>query len=381
MGLVFAGMQMNQMARLWFVYELTKSPLLLGITAAGDAIPMLTLSLFGGALADRLPKRNIILVGQICLAIMALAIAVDVKLGAIAWWHLALAAAFQGAVMSFIMPSRQALISELVDRPQLLNAVSLSTAEMNLNRILAPALAGFLIAGIGIVAVFLVMAGMYATSFLVMLLLPATRPVRSERRTVLRDMGDTFGYIRHRPVLFQLLMAALVASLFGMPLQRLLPVFSEDVLKVGPSGLGLLLSLMGLGALIGSVLTASLGDYQKKGLLFLILTLVFGAFIVAFSFSPIYLLSLALMLPVGVGSSGRSTVNVTLLQAYVDDSFRGRVMSLYMMEHGLQPLGLLPIAAAAEVIGAPIAVGISGAIVALYSLWALVFQPSLRKLA
>ncbi|MBI4232863.1 MAG: MFS transporter [Chloroflexi bacterium] len=381
MFLVFSSMQMNMIARQWYMYRLTHSAVLLGVLGVGSAVPMLALSLFGGTLADRIQKRYIILYGQAVLTIMSIALGFIVTSGVIQWWHLVAAGAFQGLATAFLMPARQSIVAELVPRPHLLNAVSLSAAEMNANRMVAPAIGGFLIAAMGIQYVFFLMAVLTAVAFVITLFLPPTRPVaRPPGRTVLKDMGEAFTYIRGRPIIRNLLVVAFVTVLFGMPMQLLLPIFSEDVLNVGPQGLGMLMSLMGVGALMGSIITASMGDYQRKGLLLILATIVFGVGIVAFAFSPLSLLSLILIVPAGLGWSGRMTVNNTLLQAHVDDDMRGRVMAIYMMEMGFQPLGSMPIAFAAEAFGAPLAVGAAGAVVAVYGLWMLFFQPAVRRL-
>jgi len=173
---------------------------------------------------------------------------------------------------------------------------------------------------------------------------------------------------------------AFVSVIFGMPFQLLMPIFTEDVLHVGPEGLGVLMSLMGVGALVGSLAMAAMGDFQKKGLAMLVVTVVFAVGIIAFTAAPSYGVAMALMIPLGFGQTGRGTLNNTLIQIYVDNRMRARVMGLFMMEMGMQPLGSVPIAAMAGVVGAPIAVGAGGAIVGVFALWMWVFRPAVRQL-
>jgi len=281
-----------------------------------------------------------------------------------------------------MLPTRQAIIPELVGKRLLMNAIALNSAFMNLTRIATPALGGVLIAVIGVGDVFFIMSGMVLVSALIMFFLPKTTPIaRKQRPRLLSDMGATFGYLKTKPVLFNLMIIAFAAVLFGLPFQLMLPIFTTAILKVGPSGLGTLLSLMGIGAFAGSMGVAALGDYRRKGLLLLGLMAVWGVCIVVFTIVPTYPVAMALMVPMGIASTARATVNQTLLQSAIDDDMRARVMGLYMMEVGMQPLGSVPMGALAEVIGAPIAVGAAGAILALVAVWAWVFRPIVRRLA
>jgi len=141
-----AAMNMQVVARSWFMYELTGSATMLGAVGLGGALPMLTISLFGGVLADRMRKKSILIAGQFASALVALGIAVSITVGTISWIHLFVAALFQGIVVSLMMPARQALIHELVGKDTLMNAIALNAAAMNLLRLMAPAFAGFFIA-------------------------------------------------------------------------------------------------------------------------------------------------------------------------------------------------------------------------------------------
>ncbi len=154
------SMNMQMMARAWFIYDLTRSPAMLGVMALANSLPMLFLSLFGGVMADRVQKKNVLLVGQAASAVVALGIAVSISLGSIGAGHLIVAGVLQGIIMGLMMPSRQAIIPEIVGERDLMNAVSLNAAGMNINRLLAPAAAGFLIATIGIEGVFYIMTGL-----------------------------------------------------------------------------------------------------------------------------------------------------------------------------------------------------------------------------
>jgi MFS family permease len=372
---------MQMLARSWFIYELTGRALLIGVMNLAFAIPMLSFSLFGGALADRIPKRTLLLFSNVLLAIMGVGLAVLITLDLINWWLLVLSGALNGTAMAFMGPARQAIIPELVQPRYLLNAISLGAAQMNITRIAAPGLAGFLIAWMGIETVFWLMGVLAAGAFALNLFLPAIRAVTDARkRTILRDMGQGLLYVKDRPVIRDLLIIAFVASIFGFPINLILPVFTEDVLQIGPGGLGMLVSMSALGALLGSLVLASLGDYRHKGNLMIILTIVFGGAIVLFTMARDFYLAVVALALVGVGQSCRMSLNQTLVQERADPGIRGRVMAVYQMETGLQPLGVLPVSAAAEIFGAPWAMGVSGGIVLIHAVFVLLFQPSIRKL-
>ncbi len=384
MFLVFASQQMQQVARNWFLYEITRSPLMLAMLGVASGLPMVLFSLLGGVLADRFSKKYIIMASMVGMAVSSLCVAVIVVSGAAknsVVATLILASVLQATAQAFMLPTRQAMIPELVGKRLLMNAISLNSAFMNLTRIATPGIAGVLIAVMGVGDIFFVMSGMVFVSALIMFLLPKMPPVQRTRRTsMLTDMGDTFRYLKTKPVLLNLMILAFASVVFGLPFQLMLPIFTTDILKVGPQGLGLLLSLTGVGAFAGSVVVASLGDFQRKGLLLLITMVVWGLTIIVFTAIPVYAVALALMIPMGISSPARATVNQTLLQANIDDHMRARVMGIYMMEVGLQPLGSVPMGALAEVVGAQIAVGAAGAIVALVAVWGLLFRPILRNM-
>jgi MFS family permease len=187
-------------------------------------------------------------------------------------------------------------------------------------------------------------------------------------------------YVRRSSILMALLTMAFVPIVFGMPYQMLMPVFAVDVLHVGPSGFGYLMAATGVGALVGSLVVASLGDFRHKGLLLLSASALFGVFLILFASSTYFYLSLFLLVGVGAASAGYLASNNTLLQLNVDDMVRGRVMSMYMMTIGLFPIGVLPAAALAEAMGIPFAVGLGGGILVLFTLAMALLRPGLRKL-
>ena len=336
-----AGMNMQMMSRSLLVLTLTGSYTPLGVMSLANALPMLATSLFGGVIADRVQKKYVLLVGQAGSALISLAIALSLTLGYISedransWWLLVVAALFQGSVMGLMMPSRQAIIREIVSEEQVMNAVSLNTLGMNLLRLTAPAAAGFLIAGFGFQAVYYAMTGAYMVAVAFTFLLPLTGTMSIRGGGALTDIVAGIGYIRRDTTILLILIITLVAVVLSMPYMMLLPAFTEDILKVGPRGLGILMGVSGIGAIAGSLVLASLPN-KKRGAMLLGMGLILGLALMAFSASTSWTLSLIVIVFVGVGQTGRMALGNTLLQYYTEADYRGRVMSFMMMEFGLR---------------------------------------------
>lgn len=394
----FAALQMNIVARGWLVWEMTGSAFDVGMVSFAFGVPMLFLSLVGGAVADRVPKRNVLVITQVCQAFVTLVIAILVTLDMIQFWHLVAAGAATGLAFVFNGPARQAFIPELVPRRQLLNAISLNSTGMNLMRVIAPTIAGALLVVIGTGGVFYVVTGFHlaATAAISMISMPkrvetpGVAPLRASSgsqsrsgtlaRAIRADLAEGLSYLRHSPLILSLLALAFIPLLFGLPYMNLLPVFADEVLGVGEFGFGTLIGAAGLGALIASLGIASLGDYRRKGMLLFVLALAFGITLVGFGLSHSYALSLAILLAVGAGGTGYMTLNNTLIQSNVPVGMMGRVMSIYMMTFALMPMGALPIGALGDAIGVGTAVSWGGAIVVCFVLAMAVLRPSLRRL-
>ena len=377
----FGGIQMQVVARGWLVYEITSSPLALGMVSAAFGLPLLLFSLYGGTIADRVAKRNLIIVSQAANGVVTLVIAVLIATDKIVLWHLVAAAAASGAAFIFIAPARMALISDLVTPRELLNAIALSSTGTNLTRVIAPAVAGALLAVIGIAGVYYLVVFFYILSIVCVYLIPAGEAaVRQVRTSVWADIVEGVRYLRHSPVMALLLLMAFIPIVFGMPYQNLMPVFAVDVLDVGETGLGLLMSMTGVGALAGSLGVASLGDFKKKGLLLIVLGVVFGVTLAVFGFSHSYSLSLVTLVAVGLANAAYMTVNNTMVQSSAPPEVRGRVMAIFMVTFALMPLGTLPIGAVAEAVGPTAAVS-GGALAVLVFIVAIaVLRPRVRRL-
>ena len=378
----FAGMQMQMLARGWLVVDkLDGSALDLGIVTSSSGAPLLLLSLFGGVISDRFPKRNLLVVTQSCNGIIALLVAVLIVTDLVQIWHMIVAAVLTGTVFAFNMPGRQSLIPELVSKDKLSNAVALNSAGMNLNRIIAPAAAGVLVAVIGLSGVYFLVVGCYAfAAFTMLMIRPSSSSTPTRTTSILQDLKAGLMYARSDSKISSLLLLALVPLLFAHPYQALLPVFAKNILGVGSDGLGFLMGAIGVGAVTGTLVLASLSSSRNRGLLMVSLLVVFGLALVLFSQSSNLYLSLGALFLVGIGSMGYNALNHTLLLTTSTPEMRGRVTSIYMTSFGIMPLGVFPMTAAADAIGPPSALTIGGAGLILITLLLALWRPQIRSL-
>lgn len=397
-----AAMNMQMMARSWFMYELTGSAVMLGAVGLGSALPMLTVSLFGGVLADRIRKKSILVAGQLASALVALGIAVSITVGAISWIHLFAAALLQGLVMALMMPARQALIYELVGENTLMNAIALNAAAMNFIRLMAPAFAGFFIALWSIEGVYYIMTVLYVIGFMLAVRLPFTGTDRLRENTAIQELTEGLRYIRHNADVLAILVLTLLATILSMPYMFLLPMFTRDILLVDVSIFGrlaswpligslvlalgessarqgLLISVSGLGAIAGSLVVASMSS-RKRGLIFLLSLLLTAVSLVAFSATGSYLLALIFFITMGLGQVGRLALSNTLLLSNTDDIHQGRVMSVYMMNWGITMVGVFFVSILADRVGVQLAVGGSAGLLAVITLYYLFLTSRIRRM-
>ncbi|MBI4312314.1 MAG: MFS transporter [Chloroflexi bacterium] len=403
-----AAMNMQMVARAWLVYELTNSYAMLGLIGLANAVPMLGLSLFGGVMADRVQKKRVLRDGQWALGAVAIATGVAIVLGIISIdkgtgvGFLMATSVLQGIVSGLMMPSRQAIIPEIVGPARLMNAVALNNAGMNLNRLLAPGVAGLLIAVLGVELVFFTIGGLEILGGLLAAFLHTSGALPSLRRGTMHEMKEGLVYVRDHTLLMGLLFLTLLSVLLSMPYMSLMPAFAKDIQVVQPGGyawvgnipllgsvpelltkssfrLGLLTSISGIGALIGSLLVASMAS-KHHGPAFLWTILGVGVMLALYSFTTSFTFALLFMIGVGFAQSARMSLSNGLVQNAVDDAHRGRVMSIYMMEFGLSSFSAFGVAVLADVIGIKWAVGGAAVLLVPIALFYFAFVPGLRRM-
>jgi len=377
----FNAMQMQMVARGWLVYTMTDSPFDLGLVSAGFGVPMILFSLYGGAIADRVRKRNLLLVTQSFTCLLSLVITILINTDLIALWHLVVASLFSGVIFSFMMPARSAFLVEMVEEDDLMNAVSLSSMAMNISRIASPAIAGVLLKIIGVPGTYWIITLSYGITILTTTKIPLGEVMAARPNVpMLDDVKEGLRYVIGNKIILAMLVLSFVPIIVAMPYQMLMPVFARSVFKAGETGLGILMSATGLGALAGSTIMASLGNFQHKGMLMMITGIGFGLFLMVFGYSGSLIMASIWLVFVGGTSSMFMTTTNTLLMSNTPQELMGRVMSLFMMTFGLMPLGTLPSGALAEAVGAPFTVFLGGAILFLFLIVAAITQPHLKKL-
>jgi len=375
------GTWMQNVAQGWLVYRLTDSPLALGLVGFVGSLPILLFSLFGGVIADRLHKRNLLLATQTAAMLQALILATLTVTGLIQVWQIIVLALLLGTVHAFDTPARQAFVIELVGKEDLMNAIALNSSVFNATRIIGPAIAGVLISLIGEAGAFYINAFSFLATIAALLLMRVEAVNHSDGETVWRNLIAGLRYIKQTPIVRTLLSLIAVSSLFGMSAVALMPVFAKDILQVGPTGLGFLTAAIGGGALSGALTLASLGNFQRKGLLLSIGNLAFPSMLLLFALSRSFPLSLLFLIGGGWGLITQNALTNTLLQTSVPDHLRGRVMSVYaLMFLGMMPLGNLQAGVVAEHLGAPVAVVLGASVVGGYALWVFLKRPQVRQL-
>lgn len=378
----FLAMNAQMIVRSWVILRLTgDSPMALAWVTLSFAIPMTFVSMIGGALADSIPRRRMMILAQSGNVVVTLVIATLDFAGVIAFWHLMVSGVLAGSMMAFNMPSRQAIISDVVPEDKLMNGIALANSGMNMTRILGPAIAGVLIIFIGTWGVFYLIAAVYALSVLAVVGVDAGKtPVGSSGRGMLSDIKEGFAYAAGNPTLLALIVMAFIPVLFGMSYYALLPAWAREALNVQSDGLGMLMMIMGIGALVGSLILAGLTSFRKRGALLLASCVVWGITLAAFSQTTSYAMAVPLLMIVGLTSSMFMALNFTLLQINAVPEMRGRIMSIAMMSFGVFPLSAVPFGIMAERTGTPSALFLSGALLTAFTIVFLLAYPRFRRI-
>ena len=379
----FMAMNMQMITRGWLVLRLENdSPLALVLVMVSFAAPMTIVSLVGGALADRFSKKYLIIISQSANAVMTFVLAMMDASGAIWFGAVLIIGVVNGAMMAINMPSRQAIISDIVPESRLMNAVALNNSAMNLTRIIGPAMAGFLIIFIQTSGVFYLISIIYVFSALSLLMVRVdTAQSKSAKKSVGKDIVEGLRYVWNDVNLRGLILMAFIPSLFGFTLFALLPVWAREALNVNSSDLGILMTMMGVGALIGTLGLAAIRRFSHRGLLLLGCGIVWGIMLVGLANSQIYPVAMPFLLIIGLISSVYMSLNMTLTQLSAAPEMRGRVMSIMMMTFGLMPIGALPFGTIAEYIGTANSLTISGALLALLIFAFGLAYPAFRRIS
>jgi MFS family permease len=406
-GISLIGTWMQTMAQQVLVYRLTGSAASLGIISFIGLIPLIPLSLWGGSIVDRFSRRTIILITQVIMLVQAFLLAILSWTGMVQIWHVYLLAFILGAATAVDLPARQAFTVDMVEgKADLTSAIGLNSAMFNGARAIGPALAGILVAttgegnafffnGLSFVAVII--------SLLLMRDLPKPKSQIESETSRFKHMIGGLHFIVQRQEILVLVSLIAVSGFLSMPYTTLLPVFASDVLKQSAQPLvaalcnsnnlvmgcqapealplGLLYSMIGVGAVIGALVVASLPANARRGRLLTIGNLAFPLFLVLFAFSSHFTLSLILTLFIGFSFVWQNALANTLLQFVTPDELRGRVMGVYTMSfQTMFRVGGLQAGFVADWLGAPISVGIGATVSLIYGLFVALRYPKVRRL-
>ncbi|MDZ8030086.1 MFS transporter [Nostoc sp. DedSLP04] len=382
-GISLIGTWMTQLATIWLVYDLTKSPFMLGVVGFSSQIPNFFLAPFGGVFVDRFSRYRTLIGTQVLAMIQSLTLAVLALTGVIEVWHIIALSLFQGFINALDAPARQAFVPELVERREdLANAIAINSTMFNGARLIGPAIGGLLIAGVGTGYCFLI-DGLSYVAVIAGLLAMKVKPWKNSVTdgNPLQKVKEGFVYAFSFPPIRSILLLSALVSLMGLQNTILVPVIAEQVLKGGAESLGFLMAASGVGALTGGIYLATRQTILGIGKLIALAPAILGTGLIAFSLSRFLPLSLFTMLFVGLGTILQIAASNTFLQTIVEDDKRGRLMSLYTMSFlGMIPVGNLLGGFLASRIGAPNTLMIDGIACILGSIIFSRQLPALRKI-
>ena len=377
----YSGYGILTMAIGWLVFELTSSEMLLGVVTFSISMPSLFLGFIGGVLADSLNRRWLIFTTETISMVLVLVLATLTALGVVTVWHIIPLALLRGTASAINIPTQNALLPSLVGNKEITNAVVVYNMIWNSSRILGPAMGGALISIVGAQGSFYA-AGLLSLVMAMMILAmrPCPTPVRQPNFSFLTEITEGLTYIRHNREIMALIVLAATVSFFGLTYIVLLPVFAKNILQIGPAGLGMLMTSTGVGALVGSITIASLGNFGRRGPVMLVCALGVAIMLVLFASSRSVALSIPLLAILGAVNSVYVAITNALLLVLTEEKYRGRVMSLYNLTWGLLSMGSLPSGAIANVLGAPFAVTLGAVVTGTAVVVVAILAPSLRKI-
>ena len=379
-----SGFQILRFGQFWLIFQLTGSPLALGYVGLANGIPAIFLNLFGGLAADRMDQRRLIVIAQSITAALIFLLATITLLDLVRVWHVLTIAFLSGAVEAFDQPARRTLYPHLIDRKVMMSAVALNSAIWPGTRILAPAVAGLIIAWVNTAAAFYV-AGL---GFFVMAVVTYGLRIPSVTRTAgggaIQDLLEGLRFIRQSTIFSFFIVLTFFSSFFGMSYIPLMPVFAVDILEVGAKGQGWLLGVGGVGSLATSAWLATRSDSGSRGILIIVGSLMSGLSVAAFALTSwligSFALAMALMFIIGVFTSMSNTSLQSAMQMAVPDDLRGRVMGFYGMTYNIRPLGGMQAGALAGLMTTPWAIAVGGLAMASFAIGPVLISRKVRHL-
>ena len=374
------GRTMRVFARAWFVYELTESPLRMGIATSALTWPMLIMPLFGGIVADRVDRKRLLLFTESMLVILWVIVAILITMDIFEWWYFIISAVISGIIQSFGRPGHQAMIGSIVDATSLGNAVSLDSVSETWPRIVAPALGALLIGVIGIHGLFWLTA---LAQFITLITLVKIRwePLDlNNSRKMGNNIIEAIQHIRKESIIIALVSLGLLSSLFAGSYNFLLPIFADDILSVGETGLGILMTVGALGGALGSIIVVAASNAKRgRGTILISISIIKTVALIAFSQAHIFPIAITAMFFMGSTQVMFMTMLTIAMQQLAPDLLRGRILSLRVIFMGFSPFGVLIMGTIAELHGASNTVLIGAILYGTTSLLVLILIPTLRR--
>ena len=373
------GTWMQMTATNWLLYQLTNSPVQLGLNGVFRALPAIALGMISGTFADRYDRKWLLLWTQVVLALVTFGLGVLDHAGQIQVWQIYLFTFISASVGSFDGPARQALFPALVPRSVLPNAVALNSLLWKGAALIGPTLGGIAISAMGTAGAFFANAASFLVVVVALLLMRTSSPAREKQRDFIAETKAGFTYILSQPIILGLTVMEAFASIFGLD-HALLTILASDVFRVGAHGFGFLQSARGLGAVIGSSVFIAMGQRPEQGRILLVSALLYGAGFALFGLAPSFFVALILLAFVGATDTVWAAARGTIMQMRTPEKFRGRVMGVFQLSNrGLHPLGQLESGIMVPLIGAREATVMGGAIITIMTLLTAWRTPALTK--
>jgi len=375
------GTWMQITAQSFLVFELTRSPAYLGYVSFAFGIPSWLFMLYGGVIADRVPRRTLLIIAQASMMVLAFVLASVTFADIVQPWHIVAFVLGLGLANAFDAPARQAFVVELVDREDISNAVALNSTLFNMSSVVGPAVAGVVYMALGPAWCFMV-NGLSFIAVIVALLLIKVKPNHRayQKTSALSSLKEGVSYVYREPVILTLMYLVAATAMFGFGYTTLIPAWAVTILHGDATTNGFLHSARGIGAVLGALVIASLGRFTFKGKLLTAGTFFLPVLLVVFAMVDWLPLSLFIMLCLGVTLLLIINLANILLQTLVSDNLRGRVMSIYSLTHfGFMPIGGLLAGIIAEYAGEPATVIIFGVVCFTAALFVWIYKPILRR--
>lgn len=375
------GQFMELAALLWLVHEMTGSPLLLTVVGASRYIPPIVLGFFGGILADRMDRRNLLMATLAWMGLLSLFLATLVTAGLVKVWYIVAICLLQNSAVSFNHPARQSIIPNLVRREHLMNVIALNQFSVMAARVIGMVLAGYLLATLGVAPVIVARAlgAFVSIVFLLFAKVPPT-PGATKKTTAWSNVVDGVSYIRGNPLILSLASMFIVTKFATITVTSLMPAVAEGVLNLSAEGYGWLNGVMAAGSFSAALILASLIDFRHKGFLFITTGMLLGASLVGFSQSRWFVVSLLFLLFAGSTNSMFQGLNTTIIQGTIPDETRGRVMSLREVANGLGSAAAVLAGGIGEWAGVTFAIGTLGTMVFAIILALTLLLPRVREM-